>query len=303
MNRKDNIQSTKSIPLCSFGAAGHLQTSSLYTITVAIASKQPREGARNIMAIDEEKLQENLSHPAVLEAWGITKTERYAKVFGALHLVALVAMTAALIAYFVISPAEVAQNRTSGLIIVVVLIYAISAVRFLQIKAEKADIPDFKARLAEEFNGQDGHDIAAQDALEGSYRWPSRHYMLISRMAFITAFIVLMINTYQLGRLDFMRTVVFDLSILTYLLGSLWNNYTFKSCLLAVELEERLKAVMEYRDTHPEEFSDDDPDSFYAASEEEAGCAKSVASDPTAESALLDGQQSAHPADNNGKQD
>lgn len=303
MNRKDNAQSTKSIPLRSFNDAWHLLTPSLYTIATTTATEQPREGARSIMAIDEEKLQENLSHPAVLDAWGVTKTERYAKVFGALHLIALAAMTIALIIYFTASPAEAVQNRTSGLVIVVVLIYAISAVRFLQIKAEKADIPDFKAKLAQELNGQDEHDVAAQDALEESYRWPSRHYMLISRMAFITAFIVLMINTYQLGRLDFMRTVVFDLSILTYLLGSLWNNYTFKNCLLVAELEERLRAVMEYRNAHPEKFADEALESSSAANEEAPGYVESAAPRAVDEDVVLDSRQDARSADDGSARD
>lgn len=269
MNNVDNSQSTNGNPLRSFAFAKRSQAIGLYTIMRTI--EQSKRGARSSMAIDEERLQENLSHPVVLETWGITKTERYAKIFGALHLVALVAMTVTLIAYFVTSPADMIQNRTSGLVIVVVLIYAISVVRFTQISAEKKDIPDFKAALARELTGQDEHDVAAQDALESSYHWPSRHYMIITRMAFITAFVVLMINTYQLGRLDFMRTVVFDLSILTYLLGSLWNNYTFKNLLLRAELEERLRAAMEYRDAHPEEFEEDnEADGFCAEIKDDA---------------------------------
>ena len=72
-------------------------------------------------------------------------------------------------------------------------------------------------------------------------------------MAGFTAFAVLTINTYQLGVMDLFRTIVFDLGIVAFLAGSLWNNFSFKAALLEVELEERMRASLEFRERYPEE--------------------------------------------------
>ena len=206
------------------------------------------------MSTENERLEENLHNPVVLNEWGITAARKYARVFKIVHLLAIVLMTVAFILYLTCAGHTYVNTRISGFVIVVVLAYAASILRFFQIKTELADIPRFKEVMAKNLNGQDEHDMAVQEALEAEFIWPSRHYQVIARMAGITMLSVLCINTAQLGHVDIFRTVCFDLSIITFLMGSLWNNFTLKDALLTGELEERLKASLAYRDAHPEEF-------------------------------------------------
>lgn len=216
------------------------------------------------MAIDEETLREHLDDPQVRRAWNIPKAHRYAKICAVAHIVALVAMAAALIAYFVLADPAFKANRPSGLITVVLLAFAVSIMRFPQLKAEIRDLEGFKRELARNLNGQDAHDVEAQVAVEAGYRWPSRHYRVIAAMAGVTAFIVLTINTYQINNLDLFRTIVFDLAIVAYLAGALWNNFAFKAELLEAELEVRMRASLEYRQRDPEGFDRqyDEPDGY-----------------------------------------
>lgn len=207
------------------------------------------------MAVDEETLRENLDNPEVRSAWRIPQANSYARVAAAIHILALVAMTVALGAYFITGSNEMVYNRLSGLIIVVVMVYAISIMRIFQLKAEIADLKDFRRVLASKLDGRDEHDVAAQLAVEESYIWPSRHYSVVAKMAGFTAFAVLTINTYQLGVMDLFRTVVFDMGIMAFLAGSLWNNFSFKAALLEVELEERMRASLEFRERYPEEYA------------------------------------------------
>lgn len=216
------------------------------------------------MAIDEETLREYLDDPQVRHAWNIPKANRYAKVFAVVHIVALVAMVAALIAYFALADRALVANRPSGLVIVAVLAFAVSIMRFPQLRAEIRDLAAFKRELARNLNGQDAHDVDAQQRVEEGYLWPSRHYSVVAKMAGVTAFIVLIINTYQIAGLDLFRTVVFDLAIVAYLAGSLWNNFAFKAELLEAELEVRMRASLEYRERDPEGFQRqyDEPDGY-----------------------------------------
>ena len=207
------------------------------------------------MAVDEETLRENLDNPEVRYAWRIPQASSYARIAAVVHIVALVAMTAALIAYFVTGSQQMVGNRISGLVIVVLMVYAISILRAFQIKAELSDLKDFGQELRRNFDGRDEHDVAAQIAVEETYLWPSRHYSVVAKMAGFTAFAVLVINTYQLGTMDILRTVVFDLGILAYLAGSLWNNFTFKAALLEEELEQRMRASLEFKERCPEEYA------------------------------------------------
>lgn len=207
------------------------------------------------MAVDEETLRENLDNPEVRAAWRIPQANSYARIAAVVHILALVAMTVALAAYFITGSHEMVYNRFSGLLIVVLMVYAISVMRIFQLKAEVADLDDFRAVLARALDGRDEHDLAAQLAVEESYVWPSRHYSVIAKMAGFTAFAVLIINTYQLGVMDLFRTIVFDLGILAFLAGSLWNNFSFKAALLEVELEERMRASLEFRERYPEEYA------------------------------------------------
>lgn len=207
------------------------------------------------MAVDEETLRENLDNPEVRSAWRIPQANSYARITAVIHIIALVAMTVALAAYFITGSREMVYNRLSGLIIVVLMVYAISIMRIFQLKAEIADLADFKSLLARRFDGRDEHDVAAQIAAEESYVWPSRHYSVIAKMAGFTAFAVLVINTYQLGTMDMFRTIVFDLGIVAFLAGSLWNNFSFKAALLEAELEERMRASLEFRERCPEEYA------------------------------------------------
>lgn len=210
------------------------------------------------MAVDEERLREHLDDREVRTIWGIPMAARWARFAGAAHFVALAAMCIALIAYLIVGDQELVNNRLSGLIIVVLLVFAVSILRFFQIRKEKEDLADFKKALARSFTGEDQHDIEAQLSVEASYVWPSRHLSVLTRMAGVTAFIILIINTYQIGNLDLFRTIVFDLGIVTYLAGSLWNNFSFKEALLEAELEERLRASLQYRDAHPELFEQEE---------------------------------------------
>ncbi len=207
------------------------------------------------MAVDDQTLQENLDNPEVRNAWRIPQATSYARAAAIVHVLALIAMTVALAAYFIFGNPELVYNRFSGVIIVVILVYAVSIMRIFQIKAELADLDGFKQELRRSFDGRDEHDVAAQVTVEQTYLWPSRHFSVVAKMAGFTAFAVLIINTYQLGIMDLMRTVVFDLGILAYLAGSLWNNFTFKAALLAAELEERMRASLEFRERFPEEYA------------------------------------------------
>lgn len=206
------------------------------------------------MAIDEETLREHLDDPQVRRAWNIPAANRYAKICAVVHIVALVAMVAGLIAYFALADRAFVANRPSGLVIVVLLAFAVSVMRFPQLKAEIRDLAEFKRGLAKVLNGQDAHDVEAQLDYEAGYLWPSRHYSVVAKMAGVTAFIVLIINTYQIANLDLFRTIVFDLAIVSYLSGAMWNNFAFKAELLEAELEVRMRASLEYRERDPEGF-------------------------------------------------
>ena len=207
------------------------------------------------MGVAEETVQEHLEDPTVLEAWGVKAARKYTRWTAIIHFILLAALAIAFACYFLFADAALRANRISGLIIVVLLVYAVSGMRFFQLKAERQDLPAFIAELSRKLNGEDAHDMAAQEEVEMSYLWPSRHYSIIGRMAGFTALAVLCINSYQLGQLDILRTVVFDIAIATYLVGSLWNNCAFKAELLYAELEARLRASLKFRDEEPEAYA------------------------------------------------
>ena len=68
------------------------------------------------MAVDEETLRENLDNPEVRAAWRIPQANSYARIAAVVHILALVAMTVALAAYFITGSHEMVYNRFSGLL-------------------------------------------------------------------------------------------------------------------------------------------------------------------------------------------
>lgn len=191
------------------------------------------------------------SVPGLREEWGIPKSKRMGTIALVLMNLFLVAITIGAIVYFAFASSGAAHQGVSGLVIVLVLAYAVSAVRLFQLRAERAELPAFRKMLASRLTGNPETDVEAQTRVETEFRWESLRYRTVARMIGIAALIILTINTYQIGIVDYGRVLLFDGAILVYLTGAFWNNYAFKADLLEVELEERSRATIGWQTEHP----------------------------------------------------
>ena len=200
---------------------------------------------------DEEVKRYLDEHPEVAYAWGIPGSARFARITFVLLNIVLIAIIIGAIAYFALGDSSMVSNQVSGLIIVLVLIYAVSVVRIFQLRAERQDLPGFRELLKSRLTGHPENDVDAQVKAEQDDQWSSNRYTYICRMIGIAGLVILAINTYQVGTQDFARTLIFDGAILAYLLGALWNNFAFKTDLLTLELEERTRATIRYQSEHP----------------------------------------------------
>ena len=209
---------------------------------------------------DEKQVRELLASAEARDQWGITTAHRYARVCFIFHMTALIAMVGTAIYYLLAGDSSLNTQRTSGLFIVLALVFAVSVLRIFQLRAEICELPDFKHALARKLTGEDEHDTQAQAELEKSYVWRCKPYQIVARMAGITALVLILINTNQLQVLDSMRTIVFDFCILTFLAGASWNNFAFKEMLLTAELEERARASARWRREHPQELLANEPE-------------------------------------------
>ena len=201
---------------------------------------------------DEELQQYFNAHPEVLTTWGIPGAQRLMRITFVLLNVALFALIVGFFAYTALNDESVVTNEISGLIIVLVLVYVVSAVRIFQLRAERRDLPGFRELLKKRLTGHPENDIDAQMKAELEYQWTSNKYTYICRMIGIAALVILGINEYHVGFQDVGRMLLFDCAIAAYLLGALWNNFAFKSELLMLELEERTRATLRYQREHPQ---------------------------------------------------
>ena len=197
------------------------------------------------------------SVPGLRAEWGITTSKRLGTVAFALMNVLLLAIIVGTIAYFMFVPADVSGKGVSGLIIVLVLAYAVSALRIFQLRAERAELPSYRAALARRLTGDPQTDPEAQAQVDAEFKWESLKYRNIARMIGLAGFLVLAINTYQVGTNDFARVLLFDGAILVFLAGAFWNNFALKADILEVVLEERSRATMVWQAEHREEQPDD----------------------------------------------
>ena len=193
------------------------------------------------------------SVPGLREEWGISGALRLAKVTFIVMNVLLIAVIIGVIAYFAFTSPELSTKGVSGLIIILVLAYAASVVRIFQLRAERKELPRFRQALARRLTGNPETDTEAQQQVEGEFKWESMRYRIIVRMIGIAGLVILTINTYQVGTVDFARVLLFDGAILIYLAGAFWNNYAFKADLLEVELQERSRATIRWQTEHPGE--------------------------------------------------
>ena len=205
---------------------------------------------------DDELQQYFKAHPEVFDMWGIPAAQRLARITFVLLNIVLLALVVGAFAYFAMNSYEVVTNKVSGLIIVLILAYVVSAVRIFQLRAERNDLPGFRKLLKSRLTGHPERDLDAQVKAEEDYEWTSNKYVYICRMIGIAALVILGINEYQVGMQDVGRMLLFDGAILSYLLGAVWNNFAFKAELLMVELEERMRATMRYQREHPGEFDE-----------------------------------------------
>ncbi len=224
-----------------------------------------RDDEREPMSYSEdEELQQYLeAHPEVPAAWGIPGAQRLAKGSFILLNTVLLALIVGVFAYMALNDESVVTKEISGLIIVLVLAYVVSAIRVFQLRAERKDLPGFRKLLRSRLTGSPETDVEAQVKAEKDYEWTSNRYTYICRMIGIAGLVILGINEYHVGMQDVGRTLLFDGAILSYLMGAVWNNFAFKSELLMLELEERTRSTLRYQREHPQvvDLSADD-DSF-----------------------------------------
>ena len=191
------------------------------------------------------------SVPGLREEWGIPKSKRMGTIALVLMNLFLVAITIGAIVYFAFGGSGAAHQGVSGLIIVLVLAYVVSGIRIFQLRAERAELPAFRKMLAQRLTGNPQTDTETQTRVETEFKWESLRYRTVARMIGIAGLIILTINTYQIGIIDYGRVLLFDGAILVYLTGAFWNNFAFKSDLLEVELEERSRATIRWQTEHP----------------------------------------------------
>ena len=212
-----------------------------------------------------DEVQQYLNeHPEVVATWGIPSAKRLARIAFILLNVLLVLLIVGVFVYFSMASYETVTNQISGLIIVIILAYAVSAVRIFQLRAEHKDLVGFRALLKQRLTGNPETDVESQMKAEEDFDWTSNKFTYICRMIGIAGLVILGINTYQVGAQDFGRTLLFDGAILVYLTGAFWNNFAFKAELLELELVERTRATLQYQKAHPRAValpsSDDDDD-------------------------------------------
>ena len=193
------------------------------------------------------------SVPGLRKEWGIASARRLGSVCFVLMSVLLIALAIGTIAYLAFASPDLARRSVSGLIIVIVLAYVACGLRIFQLRAERAELPAFRKALAAGLTGDPATDTQAQTRIETDFTWKSLHYRNIARLIGIAALIIIAINTYQIGVLDYARTLLFDGVIIVYLAGAFWNNFAFKAGLLEVELEERSRATIRWQTEHHDE--------------------------------------------------
>lgn len=193
------------------------------------------------------------SVPGLRDEWGIPGAKRLSTVAFVIMNACLLAIIVGVFAYFMFADASVARKDVSGMIIVLVLAYAVSAVRVFQLRAERAELPAYRKALAQKLTGNPETDPMRQSEVEGSFKWDSMKYRFVARMIGIAGLIIIAINTYQVGTTDFARVLLFDGAILAYLAGAFWNNFALKADILEVELEERSRATIKWQTEHPGE--------------------------------------------------
>lgn len=199
-----------------------------------------------------DEVQQYLNdHPEVVTTWGIPNAKRLARIAFVLLNTLLIVLIVGVFVYFSMTSYEMVTNKVSGLIIVIVLAYVVSAIRIFQLRAERKDLVRFQPFLQKRLTGNPETDVEAQMKAEEDFDWASNKFTYICRMIGIAGLVILGINTYQVGVQDFGRTLLFDGAILVYLVGAFWNNFAFKAELLKLELVERTRATLQYQKTHP----------------------------------------------------
>lgn len=202
---------------------------------------------------DEQVKSYIKSVPGLRQTWGIPKAKNMGTVALALMSLLLMGVTVGTVAYFMRVDTSISFKHADGLLIVLALAYAVSALRVFQLRAERNELPGFRKLLAQRLTGNPETDGEAQMQAETDYKWESIRYQRIARMIGLAALIIIAINTYQVGTNDFARVLIFDGAILIYLTGAFWCNFAFKAELLEVELEERSRATIKWQTEHPGE--------------------------------------------------
>ena len=192
---------------------------------------------------DEQVKSYIKSVPGLRQTWGIPKAKNMGTVALALMSLLLMGVTVGAVVYFMRVDTSISFKHADGLLIVLALAYAVSALRVFQLRAERNELPGFRKLLAQRLTGNPETDGEAQ--MQADQR--------IARMIGLAALIIIGINTYQVGTNDFARVLIFDGAILIYLTGAFWCNFAFKAELLEVELEERSRATIKWQTEHPGE--------------------------------------------------
>lgn len=190
------------------------------------------------------------SVPRLRDEWGITRAKRLGTLAFVLMNVFLLVMTVGLVCYFMFVDPKATGKGISGLMIVVVLAYVASGLRVFQLRAERAELPRYRAALAREFTGDPETDPRVQTHVDAGFKWESIKYRNIARMIGLAGLIILGVNTYQVGAGDFARVLLFDGAIVIFLAGAFWNNFAFKADILEVCLEERTRATIAWQTEH-----------------------------------------------------
>lgn len=206
------------------------------------------------------------SVPGLRQEWGIPGAKRLGKLAFVIMCICLLAIVAGTIAYFMFADSSATSKGVSGLVIVLVLTYVACGIRIFQIKAERAELPAYRNALANALTGDPQVDAKRQDQVNADFKWDSLKYRTVIRMIGIAALVILTINSFQTGTIDYGRMLLFDGCIIAYLAGAFWNNFDFKADVVEVELEERCRATIKWQTEHPgeaqrEEDSDVSPNS------------------------------------------
>lgn len=191
------------------------------------------------------------SVPGLRQEWGIPKAQRMAKVCFAIMNVCLIAIIVGVFAYFMFGDPAATRKGVSGLIIVLVLAYAVSAIRVFQLRAERAELPAYQKALAAKLTGNPETDVEAQMQVDAAFKWESLKYRYATRMIGLAGLVIITLNTYQLGMTDFARVLLFDGTIVAYLAGAFWNNFALKVDILEIDLRERSRATIRWQTEHP----------------------------------------------------